>query len=241
LAMAAQPMLEIKHMVAGYGRVDVLRDITLAVREGAIVGLLGPNGAGKSTLIKSVSGQTRVRAGQILFEGKPIHDRAPEDIVAMGIIQVPQGRMLFPELSVEDNLQLGAYRQGARRMYQATFDLVERHFPILRERRQQRAGLLSGGEQQMLAVGRAMMAQPRLLILDEPSLGLAPRIIDNIFDVLRKINADGITILVAEQNAMKVLQTAETVYVLENGSIAHAGTSQALAQDATIQRSYLGI
>ncbi len=234
-------MLKIGNMTAGYGRVDVLRDITLEVREGTIVGLLGPNGAGKSTLIKSISGLTRVRAGEILFEGKPIQGRAPEDIVARGVIQVPQGRMLFPELSVEDNLQLGAYRRGARREYQSTFDMVERYFPILRERRQQRAGLLSGGEQQMLAIGRAMMAQPRLLILDEPSLGLAPRLIDDIFDVLRKINADGITIFIAEQNAMKVLQTANNIYVLENGSIAHAGTSQALAQNATIKRSYLGI
>jgi branched-chain amino acid transport system ATP-binding protein len=234
-------MLEIGNMIAGYGRVDVLRDITLEVREGGIVGLLGPNGAGKSTLIKSISGLTRVRAGEILFEGKPIQGRAPEDIVARGIIQVPQGRMLFPELSVEDNLQLGAYRRGARRSYQSTLDVVDRYFPILHERRQQRAGLLSGGEQQMLAIGRALMAQPRLLILDEPSLGLAPRLIDDIFDVLRKINADGITIFIAEQNAMKVLQTASNIYVLENGSIAHAGTSQALAQDATIKRSYLGI
>jgi branched-chain amino acid transport system ATP-binding protein len=182
-----------------------------------------------------------VRTGEILFESKPIQGRAPEDIVALGIIQVPQGRMLFPELSVEDNLQLGAYRRAARATYHSTFEMVERYFPILRERRQQRAGLLSGGEQQMLAIGRAMMAQPRLLILDEPSLGLAPRIIDDIFDVLRKINADGITIFIAEQNAMKVLQTANNVYVLENGSIAHAGTSETLAQDATIKRSYLGI
>jgi branched-chain amino acid transport system ATP-binding protein len=234
-------MLEIANMIAGYGPVDVLRDITLEVREGAIVGLLGPNGAGKSTLMKSISGLTRVRAGKILFEGKPIQGSAPEEIVASGVIQVPQGRMLFPELSVEDNLQLGAYRRGARRAYQSAFDMVQGYFPILRERRKQRAGLLSGGEQQMLAIGRAMMAQPRLLILDEPSLGLAPRLIDEIFDVLRKINADGITMFVAEQNAMKVLQTANNVYVLENGTIAHAGTSEAMARDATIKRSYLGI
>ena len=234
-------MLEIHNMTAGYGRVDVLREVTLEVRAGAIVGLLGPNGAGKSTLIKSISGLTRVRVGEILFEGEPIQGVAPERIVGRGIIQVPQGRMLFPELSIEDNLALGAYRRGARKAGPRTLDVVERYFPILRERRTQRAGLLSGGEQQMLAIGRALMAQPRLLILDEPSLGLAPRIIDSIFDVLRKINEDGITIFVAEQNAMKVLQTAETVYVLENGSIAHAGNSRALAQDAAIKRSYLGI
>jgi len=202
---------------------------------------LGPNGAGKSTLIRSVSGLTHVRSGEILFEGKPIQGLAPEDIVDLGIIQVPQGRMLFPDLSIEDNLQLGAYRKSARGAFQKTLRQVEAHFPILRERRQQRAGVLSGGEQQMLAIGRALVAQPRLLMLDEPSLGLAPLIIESIFNVLRQVNADGLTILVAEQNAMKVLQTADTVYVLENGRIAHAGPSRQLAENETIQRSYLGI
>ena len=234
-------MLEIKRLAAGYGRIDVLRDVSLAVPNGAIVGLLGPNGAGKSTLIRSVSGLTHVRSGEILFEGKPIQGLAPEDIVDLGIIQVPQGRMLFPDLSIEDNLQLGAYRKSARGAFQKTLGQVEAYFPILRERRQQRAGVLSGGEQQMLAIGRALVAQPRLLMLDEPSLGLAPLIIESIFNVLRHVNADGLTILVAEQNAMKVLQTADTVYVLENGRIAHAGPSRQLAENETIQRSYLGI
>jgi branched-chain amino acid transport system ATP-binding protein len=234
-------MLEIKRLAAGYGRIDVLRDVSLAVPNGAIVGLLGPNGAGKSTLIRSVSGLTHVRSGEILFEGKSIQGLAPEDIVDLGIIQVPQGRMLFPDLSIEDNLQLGAYRKSARGAFQKALSQVEAYFPILRERRQQRAGVLSGGEQQMLAIGRALVAQPRLLMLDEPSLGLAPLIIESIFNVLRQVNADGLTILVAEQNAMKVLQTADTVYVLENGRIAHAGPSRQLAENETIQRSYLGI
>jgi branched-chain amino acid transport system ATP-binding protein len=234
-------MLEIRNMAAGYGRIDVLRDVSLSVPNGGIVGLLGPNGAGKSTLIRSISGLTQVRSGEILFEGKPIQARAPEDIVDMGIIQVPQGRMLFPDLSIEDNLQLGAYRKVARGAFAKTLKQVEEYFPILHERRHQRAGVLSGGEQQMLAIGRALVAQPRLLVLDEPSLGLAPLIIEIIFDVLRKVNADGLTILVAEQNAMKVLQTAETVYVLENGRVAHAGTSRELAASKTIQQSYLGI
>jgi branched-chain amino acid transport system ATP-binding protein len=234
-------MLEIKRLAAGYGRIDVLRDVSVAVPNGAIVGLLGPNGAGKSTLIRSISGLTHVRSGEILFEGKPIQGLAPEDIVDLGIIQVPQGRMLFPDLSIEDNLQLGAYRKSARGAFQKTLSQVEAYFPILRERRQQRAGVLSGGEQQMLAIGRALVAQPRLLMLDEPSLGLAPLIIESIFNVLRQVNADGLTILVAEQNAMKVLQTADTVYVLENGRIAHAGPSRQLAENETIQRSYLGI
>ena len=239
--MAAQPMLEIKNMAAGYGRIDVLRDISLSVPDGAIVGLLGPNGAGKSTLIRSISGLTQVRSGEILFEGNSIQGRAPEDIVDMGIIQVPQGRMLFRDLSIEDNLQLGAYRRIARASFVKALKQVEDYFPILHERRQQRAGVLSGGEQQMLAIGRALVAQPRLLILDEPSLGLAPLITESIFNVLRDVNANGLTILVAEQNAMKVLQTAETVYVLENGRIAHAGTSRELAASKTIQQSYLGI
>jgi branched-chain amino acid transport system ATP-binding protein len=239
--MAVPPMLEIKAMAAGYGRIDVLRDISLSVPKGAIVGLLGPNGAGKSTLIRSISGLTHVRSGEIVFEGQSIQGRAPEDIVELGIIQVPQGRMLFPDLSIEDNLQLGAYRKAARADFPSGLKRVEGYFPILRERRHQRAGVLSGGEQQMLALARALVAQPRLLILDEPSLGLAPLIIEAIFNVLKQVNADGLTILVAEQNAMKMLQTAETVYVLENGRIAHSGSSQQLAASKIIQQSYLGI
>jgi branched-chain amino acid transport system ATP-binding protein len=227
-------MLEIRNMAAGYGRLDVLGDITMSVPKEAIVGLLGPNGAGKSTLVRSISGLTQVRSGQVLFEGRPIQSKSPEDIVELGIIQAPQGRMLFPDLSIADNLRLGAYRRSARSAFDKTLKQVEDYFPILRERRHQRAGVLSGGEQQMLAIGRA-------LLLDEPSLGLAPLIIESIFDVLRKVNADGLTILVAEQNAMKVLQTAQTIYVLENGRIAHQGPSRQLAENETIQRSYLGI
>jgi branched-chain amino acid transport system ATP-binding protein len=234
-------MLEIRNMAAGYGRLDVLGDITMSVPKEAIVGLLGPNGAGKSTLVRSISGLTQVRSGQVLFEGRPIQSKSPEDIVELGIIQAPQGRMLFPDLSIADNLRLGAYRRSARSAFDKTLKQVEDYFPILRERRHQRAGVLSGGEQQMLAIGRALVAQPRLLLLDEPSLGLAPLIIESIFDVLRKVNADGLTILVAEQNAMKVLQTAQTIYVLENGRIAHQGPSRQLAENETIQRSYLGI
>jgi branched-chain amino acid transport system ATP-binding protein len=234
-------VLEVRNITAGYGRIDVLRDVSISVPAGTIVGLLGPNGAGKSTLVRSISGLTHVRSGEMLFEGRAIQGRAPEDIVDFGIIQVPQGRMLFPDLSIEDNLQLGAYRRGARDSFDATLNRVHEYFPILQERRHQPAGVLSGGEQQMLAIGRALVAQPRLLILDEPSLGLAPLVIESIFDVVRQVNADGLTILVAEQNVTKVLQTAETVYVLENGRVVHQGPSRQLAQDETIQRSYLGI
>ena len=234
-------MFEIRNLTAGYGRIEVLREVSLNVSQGKIVGLLGPNGAGKSTLLRSISGLTRIFSGEILFEDQPIQRCTPEAIVELGIIQVPQGRMLFPDLSVEDNLQLGSYRKAARDSYDKNLHLVETYFPILRERRKQRAGVLSGGEQQMIAIGRAIMAEPRLLLLDEPSLGLAPIIIDRIFDVLWALNAAGLSVLVAEQNAMKVLQTAEVVSVLENGRVAHAGSSKQLAQNTTIQRSYLGI
>jgi branched-chain amino acid transport system ATP-binding protein len=234
-------MLEIRGLTAGYARTDVLRDVSLAVPKSAIVGLLGPNGAGKTTLVRSISGLTRIRAGEIFFEGRALGGRAAEEIVAAGIIHVPQGRMLFPDLTVEENLELGAYPKEARRRARDSRARVEGYFPILGERRRQQAGMLSGGEQQMLAIGRALMALPRLLMLDEPSLGLAPKIIDDIFSVLRRINAEGVTILVTEQNAVKVLQTAGHVYVLENGRIAQEGSGSELARSEQIQRSYLGV
>ncbi len=233
-------MLEIRGLTAGYGRIDVLRNVSLAVPGGGVVGLLGPNGAGKTTLVRSICGMTRVRTGEILFEGRPIQREITEEIVAAGIIQVPQGRMLFPELEVGENLELGAYLTRARRDFGTNRIRVEGYFPILRERRKQAAGILSGGEQQMLAIARALMGRPRLLILDEPSLGLAPKLVDDIFTVLKRINADGVTVLIAEQNAAKVLELAQYVYVLENGYLVHAGPSAELARSEKIQRSYLG-
>lgn len=234
-------MLEVKNIAVGYGRIDVLSDITLSVPMGVIVGVLGPNGAGKSTLLRSISGLAQVRSGQILFEGRPIDGQSPEDIVEQGIVHVPQGRMLFPDLSVADNLRLGAYRRSARAAFDKTLKEVEDFFPILRDRRNQRAGVLSGGEQQMLAIGRALLGQPRILLLDEPSLGLAPLVIESIFAVLGRVNAGGLPVLVAEQNVMKVLEAAETVYVLENGRIALQGPSRELAKSETVQHSYLGV
>lgn len=234
-------MLEVRRLVAGYGRSVVLRDVSISVAEGAFVGLLGPNGAGKTTLLRSISGLTRVTAGEVVFRGSAFHRQPAEAIVAQGIIHVPQGRMLFPDLTVGENLQLGAYPKAARLHYRATLDRVEMLFPILRERRNQSAGVLSGGEQQMLAIGRALMAQPQLLLLDEPSLGLAPRVVAEIFVVLSQINREGTSILVAEQNAPKVLKWAQHVFVLENGSIAHSGPSEELANSDEIRRSYLGV
>ncbi len=234
-------MLELVDLRAGYNRIDVLRSVSIAVPRGGFVGLLGPNGAGKTTLMRSISGFTRVHAGDIRFEDRSLCGMTPEAIVDLGIIHVPQGRMLFPELTIEENLQLGAYRRAARNSYRENLAHVEGYFPILKERMYQLAGVLSGGEQQMLAIGRALMAQPRLLILDEPSLGLAPRIIDEIFRVMKSINDDGVTILVAEQNAMKVLQSAERAYVLESGKIAHEGRAEDLFRNEEIKSSYLGV
>jgi branched-chain amino acid transport system ATP-binding protein len=234
-------MLEVRALTAGYGRVDILREVSIAVPDGAFIGLLGPNGAGKSTLLRSISGLTRVTAGEIVFAGRAIHRQPAEAIVVAGVIHVPQGRMLFPDLTVEDNLQLGAYLKGARLDYRKTLERVEALFPILRDRRHQAAGVLSGGEQQMLAIGRALMARPRLLLLDEPSLGLAPRVVGEIFAVLSLINREGTTILIAEQNARMVLQRAQHVFVLENGRVAHSGPSEQLARSEAIQRSYLGV
>lgn len=235
-------MLELIDLRAGYNRVDVLRSVSIAVPMGAFVGILGPNGAGKTTLMRSISGLTRLHGGDIRFEGRSLGGMTPEAIVDAGIIHVPQGRMLFSDLTIAENLQLGAYRRAARPDYRKNLGRVEGYFPILKERSRQVAGVLSGGEQQMLAIGRALMSEPRLLILDEPSLGLAPRIIDEIFRVMKRINEeDGVTVLVAEQNAMKVLQSVERAYVLESGIVARQGQASDLLHDEQIKASYLGV
>ncbi len=235
------PALNATGVVSGYSRVDVLHDISLKVPEGGIVGLLGPNGAGKSTLVKTVSGLIRCRQGTIHLDGRPIHTLGAGDIVNLGIIHVPQGRLLFPDFTVDENLEMGAYRQEARRRFEERLSYVQGLFPLLASRRGQRAGVLSGGEQQMLAIGRALMACPRFLILDEPSLGLAPRVVEEIFDVIRRINGEGVTVLLAEQNARLALALACRCYVLENGRIATQGMSTELLQDEQVRRSYLGI
>ena len=235
------PALEATAVGSGYSRVDVLHDISLKVPEGGIVGLLGPNGAGKTTLVKTVSGLVRCRHGTIHLDGRPIHRLRAEDIVNLGIIHVPQGRLLFPDLTVDENLEMGAYRPEARPRLEERLAYVQGLFPLLASRRRLRAGVLSGGEQQMLAIGRALMACPRFLILDEPSLGLAPRVVEEIFDVIRRINHEGVTVLLAEQNARLALALARQCYVLENGRIASQGTSTELLQDEQVRRSYLGI
>jgi branched-chain amino acid transport system ATP-binding protein len=232
--------LRLNHFSAGYGRVPVVRDINLEVGEGRIVGLLGANGAGKTTLMRAVSGLATLQGGSIEFAGSDVTSLSSAQLVERGLIQVPQGRHLFSEMSVRENLEMGAYlvaSQATHARMQDVFSL----FPILRERERQPAASLSGGEQQMLAVGRALMSGPRCLLMDEPSLGLAPKAFDLIIDVITRINCSGTTVFIAEQNARKVLRVAHYCYVLENGRIAAEGESRALFADDRIQRSYLGV
>ena len=232
--------LRLTGFCAGYGRVPVVRDINLEIATGQIVGLLGANGAGKTTLMRAVSGLATLQGGRIEFAGNDVTSLSSADLVARGLIQVPQGRHLFSEMSVRENLEMGAYLvtgQDEKARMQEVFSL----FPILRERERQAAALLSGGEQQMLAVGRALMSGPRCLLMDEPSLGLAPKAFDLILDVVKRINASGTTVFIAEQNARKVLRVAHYCYVLENGRIATEGESSMLLADDRIQRSYLGV
>jgi branched-chain amino acid transport system ATP-binding protein len=232
--------LRLTEFCAGYDRVPVVRDINLEIGEGRIVGLLGANGAGKTTLMRAISGLATMQGGRIEFAGSDVTGLSSADLVERGLIQVPQGRHLFGEMSVRENLEMGAYLvtgQAEKARMQDVFTL----FPILRERERQPAALLSGGEQQMLAVGRALMSGPRCLLMDEPSLGLAPKTFDLILDVVRRINAGGTTVFIAEQNARKVLRVAHYCYVLENGRIATEGESRVLLADDRIQRSYLGV
>jgi branched-chain amino acid transport system ATP-binding protein len=232
--------LRLANFSAGYGRVPVVRDISLEIADGRIVGLLGPNGAGKTTLMRAVSGLATAQGGRVVLTGDDITQASSAERVARGLIQVPQGRHLFRDMSVRENLEMGAYLVGvdvAQRRIQEVFAL----FPILRERERQLAALLSGGEQQMLAVGRALMSGPRYLLMDEPSLGLAPKAFDLILEVVQRINATGTTVFIAEQNARKVLRVAHYCYVLENGRIAIEGESAVLLADDRIQRSYLGV
>lgn len=232
--------LRLTNFSAGYGRVPVVRDISLEITAGKIVGLLGANGTGKTTLMRGVSGLATMQGGRIELDGNDVTSLSSAELVARGLIQVPQGRHLFGEMSVRENLEMGAYRvasQAAKSRMQEVFSL----FPILCERERQPAALLSGGEQQMLAVGRALMSGPRCLLMDEPSLGLAPKAFDLILDVVKRINSSGTTVFIAEQNARKVLRIAHYAYVLENGRIATEGDSAMLLADDRIQRSYLGV
>ena len=233
-------MLEVRGLRAGYGPMQVLHGVDLDVGAGEIVAILGANGAGKSTLNNNISGIFRPFAGTIRFEGAEITARPPERIVDAGLIQVPEGRRVFPNLTVRDNLLLGAYRRG-RAQRASNIERVCDIFPRLRERMTQIAGTLSGGEQQMLAIARALMSEPRLLILDEPSLGLSPILVEEMFTLVRELNADGLAILLVEQNVLQSLEIANRAYVLENGVFVMQDTPAALLADDQLKRAYLGI
>lgn len=233
-------MLEVRDLRAGYGAAEILRGIDMHVRAGDIVAVLGANGAGKTTLNKALSGVVAARSGEIRFAGARI-DRAPASaIVAAGLIHVPEGRKIFPTLTVLENLELGSYRRGRARRA-ANLDRAFATFPRLRERAGQLAGTLSGGEQQMLAIGRGLMAEPRLLILDEPSLGLSPLLVAEIFDLIRALNRDGLPVMLVEQNVVQSLEIATRVYILDNGTVSIVGTAEEVRQNPALRRAYLGL
>jgi len=237
---AGVPMLEIRNLRAGYAAIEVLHGIDLEIAAGEIVALLGSNGAGKSTLNNTVSGIVRDRTGEIRFESQDITALKPEAIVEQGLIQVPEGRRIFPNMTVRENLELGGYRRGRERRAE-NLEVVTNTFPRLGERFGQLAGTLSGGEQQMLAIGRGMMAEPRLLILDEPSLGLSPLLVEEMFTLIRGMNEKGLSILLVEQNVFQSLEIADRAYVLENGVMALSGPARQLMNDDGLRKSYLGM
>jgi len=233
-------MLEVSNLHAGYGQMKVLHGIDVKVGAGEIVALLGSNGAGKSTLNNTISGIHKPTGGRILFEGADIVGMRSENVVDLGIIQVPEGRRVFPNMTVRENLELGGYRRGRRRRGE-NLKRVVGVFPRLSERFTQLAGTLSGGEQQMLAIGRAMMAEPRLLILDEPSLGLSPLLVEEMFALIGKLNEQGLSIFLVEQNVMQSLEIADRAYVIENGQVGLSGAAGDLIDDPELRKSYLGL
>jgi branched-chain amino acid transport system ATP-binding protein len=233
-------MLRLDRGEVGYGGVRALSGVSLEVKQGEVVALLGSNGAGKTTTLRAVSGVVAPAAGSITLDGQPIHGLAPEQVVRLGVAHVPEGRQIFPELTVEENLLIGSYcrkdRSGVRAQVASLFE----RFPSLAQRRKQPGANLSGGEQQMLAIARALMAAPRLLLLDEPSMGLAPKVVHQVFEVVKGLKAEGVTVLLVEQNARMALSLADRAYVLENGAVALAGKAADLKNDPAVQRTYLG-
>jgi branched-chain amino acid transport system ATP-binding protein len=234
-------LLEVRNLETFYGPIMAIRGVSLEVHKGQVVTVLGANGAGKTTLLKTISGIMDPEKGQILFEGEEIQGKEPHQIVRRGIVQVPEGREVFPLLTVEENLALGAYTRTDRAEIARDKDLVFNYFPILAERRGQEAGTLSGGQQQMLAIGRGLMLRPKIMLLDEPSLGLSPLLTQEIFDILKRLNADeGVTMMLVEQNAAVALDLADQGYVMELGRIVMADTAERLAASEDIQSFYLG-
>ena len=233
-------MLEIQGLDVFYGDVQAVWDVSLHVDEGSIVALVGANGAGKSTLLKTISGITPAKRGVILFSGKSLTNLPPQDIVDMGISHVPEGRRLFSDLTVLENLKLGAYTPRARKTIERSLARAYDLFPVLRNRRNQKSGSLSGGEQQMLAIARAMMSRPRILMLDEPSLGLSPILVSTMFELIMNLNSQNVTILLVEQNIHQALKIADRAYVLKNGKITMTGGGEELLSDPEVQKAYIG-
>jgi branched-chain amino acid transport system ATP-binding protein len=233
-------MLDVKNIDVYYGDAQALWDVSFSVKQGEIVTLVGSNGAGKSTTLKAISGLVPPSSGEILLEGNRIDQAPAHSIVEMGISHIPEGRRLWPGLSVQENLELGAYIQTARAVRAETMEWVFQLFPLLRKRRSQLAGTLSGGEQQMLAIGRGLLSRPKLLILDEPSLGLAPLLVDEVFETIQKINGEGMTILLVEQNVNVALAISNRGYVLETGRIVISGSGKDLLADEHVKTAYLG-
>ena len=235
-----EPILIVSGVHAGYGGTEVLHGLDLAVGQGEIIAILGSNGAGKSTLNRAISGLLPISRGSIIFAGSPLGNEPPASIVARGLIHIPEGRRIFPNLTVQENLDLGSYRRARARRAQNRRRVLAL-FPRLAQRQSQLAGTLSGGEQQMLAIGRALMAEPRLLILDEPSLGLSPLMVEQLFSLIRDINAEGIAVLLVEQNVMQSLELAQRAYVLENGTVVVEGSARDVRSNPALNRAYLGM
>ena len=235
-------LLEVEGLCVNYGHIQAIRDISFGVEEGKIATLIGANGAGKSTTLKTISGLRKVRAGKVVFDGKDITNAAPYDRVLLGISQSPEGRGILPGMTVLENLDMGAYVRKDRKTaaFREDLERVFGLFPRLEERKTQVAGTMSGGEQQMLAIGRALMARPRLVLLDEPSMGLAPKLIQQIFSIIGEINSQGTTVLLVEQNAAQALKRADTAHILETGEIVRSGTGAELAGDDSVKAAYLG-
>jgi len=234
-------MLELTDIHTYYGNIQALKGVNLRIEQGEIVTLIGANGAGKTTTLMSISGVTQPRQGRATFLGEDITKLSTGRIVSLGITQVPEGRMIFPRLSVRENLLMGSYLRRDKNGIREDEEKVYAMFPVLRERRGQMGGTLSGGEQQMLAIGRALLARPKLLLLDEPSLGLAPLVVENIFEIIKQINRDGVTVLLVEQNAQMALQTAHRGYVLETGRVTLEGAAHDLLNDPKVRSAYLGL
>jgi branched-chain amino acid transport system ATP-binding protein len=240
VSATAELLLEVENVETFYGSIQALKGVTINVRDGEIVTLIGANGAGKSTTLRSINGLNHPRKGTIRFQGRDITHEAPHDIVKMGIAQSPEGRKLFPRMTVTENLEMGAFQRRDKDGMKEDMDRVFELFPRLAERRNQKAGTMSGGEQQMCAIGRALMARPTLLMLDEPSMGLAPIFVERIFETVVEVNKQGTSILLVEQNALMALEVASRGYVLETGKVVLADESKALAQNPEVRKTYLG-